>query len=278
MWLVHWAEHFAGDNLLVFAMRAPSGELSAVAPFYEYGSTLYLLGNGISDYLGICVEPDAGREAVALLSSCLCGRNLELNQLPSSSPLTALAPTQPAEPCFVLDLAETPSIPARQLEKLRYYKRRAEKCGRIEIKTATSATVETALNDLFLLHQLRWSARDESGVLSDPVVESFHRAAARDFARTGNLRLYTLLLNKRSIGALYGFADSKSAWYYLSGFDPEFQQLSPGTILIGHAIDHSRSESHREFNFLRGAEPYKKAWGAEPRPNVRVLRQESSSD
>ena len=66
----------------------------------------------------------------------------------------------------------------------------------------------------------------------------------------------------RIIAALYGFHHATRTYYYLGGFDPEFKQYSPGTILIAHAIAEAIREGATEFDFLRGREDYKYRWRA----------------
>ena len=55
-------------------------------------------------------------------------------------------------------------------------------------------------------------------------------------------------------------------YLYISGFDPEYAPLSPGTLMFGHSIAHAMGEGAREFDFLRGRERYKYFWGARDRP------------
>src|SRR3954462_2110515 len=60
MWLIPWGRCFTSGNLVALALRA-DGRLAALAPFYTWADPesgerkLLLLGNGISDYLDICV-------------------------------------------------------------------------------------------------------------------------------------------------------------------------------------------------------------------------------
>ena len=51
---------------------------------------------------------------------------------------------------------------------------------------------------------------------------------------------------------------------------PWFNKLSPGAILLAHAIERARQEGATHVDFLRGAEPYKYLWGAEDRINYAV--------
>jgi CelD/BcsL family acetyltransferase involved in cellulose biosynthesis len=145
---------------------------------------------------------------------------------------------------------------------------RTETIGPIAIETAEHATIDTALDDLFRLHEERWHERGEAGVLADPAVRAFHRAAAREFCAAGMLRLYRLRIADAVAGVYYGFQQGDNAYAYLGGFDPEMTRLSPGAQLLDYAIRAAIGEGVREFHFLRGGENYKYAWGAADRVNL----------
>jgi CelD/BcsL family acetyltransferase involved in cellulose biosynthesis len=274
MWLIPWAENFTSDNLLVLAIHQDS-RLAALAPFYVWGPdrTLFLLGNGLSDYLDIIVDERCAQEIRPILETWLKNRFLELNQLPHSSFLRG-TDEHPGVPCPVLRLSGKSKenyAPPRQLEKLRYYRRRAERIGRVHLEVASVETCEKTMETLFQLHSLRWSARGESGVLHGPELQRFHREVARNFANSGHLRLHTLRLDETVIGVLYAFAHAEATYFYVSGFDPALEKISPGTLLIGHAIERALEEAHVEFNFLRGGESYKYSWGAKNEPTFRRI-------
>jgi CelD/BcsL family acetyltransferase involved in cellulose biosynthesis len=72
------------------------------------------------------------------------------------------------------------------------------------------------------------------------------------------------------VAALYGFVRGRKFYYYLGGFDPAFARYSPGSLLIYHAMQQSRSAGLRWFDFLRGAEPYKYRWGAVDQPQYAI--------
>jgi CelD/BcsL family acetyltransferase involved in cellulose biosynthesis len=203
---------------------------------------------------------------------------VEWNQIPRTSVLYGLslknwwAQVTDANPCLRLELLDEGSfIPHRQLEKLRYYRRRAAKCGEVDFERATGDNCSEFLNELFQLHRDRWRTKNGEGVLSDPAVRDFHLAAAQKAASAGALRLYRMKLNRQVITVLYAFAGGKSTYYYLSGFDPAFDKLSPGTLIVGHAIEEAIAEGHRWFDFMRGQENYKYAWGALENRTKRVI-------
>jgi CelD/BcsL family acetyltransferase involved in cellulose biosynthesis len=266
-WLLPWARHFAGDNIRVWTLRH-HGRLIALAPFYLWQDTYYLLGNGISDYLDICIDPEFQDRGRSPLSELIADQQIEFNQLDSSSPLTLLGRVSPGEDCYLLSPI---SPPKEKIKEYQYYLRRAAKEGQIEFQKASAADCQPILNRLVALHQARWQLRGEPGALADPNIQAFHRAAVTNLASRGFLRLYALHLNSAIIAVLYAFADTRRTYYYLSGFDPTYRSLSPGTLLIGHAIEEARREGHTNFDFLRGAEPYKIDWGAKPKPTYRLL-------
>jgi CelD/BcsL family acetyltransferase involved in cellulose biosynthesis len=166
---------------------------------------------------------------------------------------------------------DAPLIPQAMEEKVRYYRRRAEREASVAFDFATQSTVGEFLDAFVRLHSLRNRERGEDGVLSDPRVVAHHRDAAPQLLAAGLLRLYALSLNGQRIAALYALADPPSRaesrhYYYLSGFDPAFSHLSLGTLLIAHAIEQAAGEGATAFDFLRGREPYKYHWGAQDQP------------
>ena len=87
------------------------------------------------------------------------------------------------------------------------------------------------------------------------------------------LRLYRLVIGRKLMAVYYGFAHGGRAYAYLGGFDPDEPRLSPGALIMLHAIEAAIDEGATEFHFLRGGESYKYAWGARDRWNTaRTLR------
>jgi CelD/BcsL family acetyltransferase involved in cellulose biosynthesis len=106
-------------------------------------------------------------------------------------------------------------------------------------------------------------------VLDAPGVAAFHRDASREFLARGWLRLYTLRIGGRIAAVYYGFLAKNRAYYYLGAFAPTFDAVSPGHLIVLHALTEAVREGARELDFLRGREPYKYGWGAEDRPQYR---------
>ena len=128
----------------------------------------------------------------------------------------------------------------------------------------TGGPVEQALaifSDVVRLHTAAWHARGKPGVLADGSVRAFHDNVIRRAHPLGLLDLYRLRLDDRTTAAYYGFRGCAPGVYYLSGFDPAFSALGPGTLAVAAARG-SAGRRASPSDFLRGREAYKYPVGA----------------
>ena len=137
------------------------------------------------------------------------------------------------------------------------------------METPTPDTLDELLTSLFDLHAARWKIRNLPGVLADETTQQFHRQVARRMLDAGMLRMYATRVGDRIAAVFYGFALHGTVYYYLSGYDPDLEKLSIGTLIVAHAIEEAVRDGATTFDFLRGAEEYKYAWGATDRMNQR---------
>jgi len=282
-WLLPWWRHFGSEEPFALAVRGASGRLDALAPLYvlrdEDESLGMFIGTGMTDYLDLLAAPGTELEP---LYRTIAGHDCMLwdfQQLRPSSPLLA-APAPPSlgdnvedqEPCPVLSIEGAGEdlqglLSTHFRKKIRYYRRSLERLGAVTYEEATPANVEELLAALYDLHARRWALRDLPGVLGDDVVQSFHGAVAPGMLAAGALRMYAVRIDSRIVAVFYGFAHHRTVYYYLSGYEPELERLSIGTLLVAHAIEEAVRAGATTFDFLRGAEEYKYAWGATDRMN-----------
>lgn len=305
-WLLWWARCFGPVDLWIVAVHAVderpgarARRLIGLAPMFRYwcgpSRVLALLGAGISDHLGVLIEPGWERAALEAMLSRLAARRgswdrCELDELARTSPLAAgaLPPGWSAEisgqsVCPVLDLpprvdALEDHVPRRHLRRFHQYRRRAGREGCLRLARAGAQDRERLLDGLFRLHASRWRGRGEPGVLAGPALRRFHARVAAAFAARDALGLYGLWLDDRLIACLYGFFEARTFYYYLSGFDPGVAHLSPGTLIVGMVIEDAIQRGATRLDFLRGSEPYKYWWGATDQDRVRVCLRCAESD
>lgn len=281
-WALAWWRVFAPGELRAAAVWS-GGCLIALAPLWRedgpYGARLLPIGLGISDGLDVLLDPGEPDAAPRLIEA-VCRHRAdwdcwELEELgPGAAAFRLPAPAdcrdetcaQSASP--VLDLTKGADaldcIPGGKRRKLRMARNRVARRGG-EIGVVEARGVADFLGHLARLHGARWMARGEDGVLAEDLVRRFHAEALPGLVAAGVARLFTLTIEGQVVGAYYGLLHGPRAFAYIGGFDPAFAFESPGTVLIGHAIEDAVAAGAQEFDFLRGQEPYKYEWGAADR-------------
>jgi CelD/BcsL family acetyltransferase involved in cellulose biosynthesis len=291
-WLIAWWTWLGGDDLRTLVLRDPgSGRMIGIFPVFVWPGDgprqLTPVGNGISDHVDLLAAPGCeARVADAILAHLAESRGswdtADFRDLPADSALLRAsiprgirAWVEDDVACPVLHLPKTidhlpDAVPAAFLKKVRYYTRRLERDLAAEYVSADDEAGAAEMMDaLERLHAARWAERG-GGVLEDERVRGFHREVAAAFVRRGVLRLFSLSLDGETAAVWYGFGAKGCVHYYLGGFDPALERYSPGTVMVGHAISRAVEEGAAEFDFLRGGEAYKYAWGAVDRPQRRM--------
>lgn len=135
--------------------------------------------------------------------------------------------------------------------RLRYDLRRTRRA--LTVRTSTDPG---DLNRFFALHERRWRRRRLPGSFPRWRKQFLHRVL-----KGGGLRL---TIAESGDGALRGaiIVLSHGDWrgYYQSAIDPDCRPLSPGSLVIAESIRIATDEGAQTFDFLRGGEPYKRAW------------------
>ncbi len=280
MWLLPWWRAFGSGELHTVAVRE-GDRLASFAPLLivrEDGESLgMILGSGNSDYVDVLGPVEPVFDSIAK-ADC---QMWDFQQLrPESAVLTTPPPegwndsVSEHDVCPRLAITDAGDelqnlISTHFRKKLRYYRRSLEKLGELSIETADESNFEEMMNALFELHAARWQKRGLPGMLAADVDQTFHREAARALMDAGALRMYATRVNGRIVAMFYGFASHGTVFYYLSGYDPELEKMSIGTVIVAHAIEQAVRDGAQVFDFLRGAEQYKYTWGAKDRVNQR---------
>lgn len=124
------------------------------------------------------------------------------------------------------------------------------------------------LEELMDLHNQRFAAI--SAVFATPARRRFHLLAAQRMAEAGMARIYRLVADGVNAGLQYDFALGDRVFFYSSGILPTAGR-SPGLVVLGSAISSAAEAGFREFDLLRGDEPYKLRFSTGTRQNLRLL-------
>jgi CelD/BcsL family acetyltransferase involved in cellulose biosynthesis len=283
-WLLTWWEHFGSGTLHVPAFWQEA-RLVAIVPCFrhtwENRQQLTLIGSGISDYLDPPIEAEFSADVLAALQTHLdesCGWEICVWQdLSAATPLQKLrgarvhADMQCSETCLTGDFEQFWHGRSKDLRRnLRRYSQRAREMGAVEFEATDEVTPEM-LNSLIRLHTARWREQGESGMIAANRSEGFLRAAAAEMAAQDRLRFFALRFRNEVAAVIMSFRYRNKIYAYMSAFDPDYESLGFGRTLLYEALRHAFDEGYDAWNFLRGDEPYKSSWGAEPIERCRVI-------
>lgn len=132
--------------------------------------------------------------------------------------------------------------------------------GRFYVKSEEEG-IDEVIDYLMRLHHQRWQTKGERHAFSSPEYVGFHRDVIHACARRGWIRFYCLEANALPIAIFYCYRFRNRIYYFQAGFDPDYERLRPGLVLIGFAVECAIQEGNKIFDFLRGEHEYKTQWG-----------------
>lgn len=289
-WNLAWWQHLGHGQLRTVAIWK-GDRLVGLAPLFLYHDReadkrrLLILGTSITDQMDVLIDPVDSTGILDCLWRALTERQAEwdvcdLQDLPAHSPLlgdeSKLGPgaTEPYDLCRVVTLADTPEqwmaqLPHGLRRNLRRYRDKLNQTGTVEAVVAGPDNFKEFFQGFLDLHQAQWEAQGKSGMLGEERVRRFHEAAAGELFRQGYAHFTGIRHNGSLIAVLYFLSCRGRAYAYLSGYSPQWSAYGPGSLQIADAMEHAIQLGLREWDFLRGREPYKLTWGAEDRTTYR---------
>ena len=168
----------------------------------------------------------------------------------------------------LVDRDEVELLPGRKLRK-RVRKHLAEAVADgggclLEVEPDRAAS---ALDELMRLHQRRYGS--VATAFSTPARRTFHKMAVARMAAAGMARIYRLSSGGRDVALEYDLVFDGKVYAYSAGIDPEARG-SPGLALTGHIVLTAAAEGLREYDMLRGDEPYKLRFASGQRCDLRL--------
>jgi CelD/BcsL family acetyltransferase involved in cellulose biosynthesis len=287
-WLAYqraWWHHLqpSGGSLHTLALYEES-QLVAIASFYLLDGLLYF--NGCveeTDYLDLIVPAEHAEAAWTAVFDHLCRddfprwRGLDLCNVPAASPSRELLPRLAEqhgfsftesihEVCPIIQLPDSfdtylDGLESKQRREIKRKLRRADGIG-VNIHTVgPDEDLAGAVDDFLRL--LEKSTAEKADWLNEGRRAVFHETAQAARA-AGRLQLMFAEVNGQKGAGLFNFDYNGRIWVYNSGLDPSaFSKLSLGWVLTSKAIQSAIENGRKEFDFLRGNEPYKYQFGAE---------------
>lgn len=275
-WLTEWWRHYGEGNKLHVLVAHRDGRLVGALPLCLLRRrglrVLTFLGDRDSVLADLLVAPGEGSE----VEQALATRALELEHdyvdlygLPAENRLT---PSLGPERLQLIERAEAPVLELQDSWEQTYHARTSRKGrslhrrrrrqlgeqGHVELEVArTEDELARALEDAFVLHDLRWDGRPDGSGFTTEIGFRFHRDVVRAQAADDVARITTLTLDGRPIAFNYYFVFAQRMFGYRLAFDPDLGRFSPGLLNTLDSIALAYDEGARRIEFLGGPERYK---------------------
>jgi CelD/BcsL family acetyltransferase involved in cellulose biosynthesis len=283
-------------DLYIICGRDENGSLRGIAPFFltdnlEGESALMLVGSiEISDYLDFIVPPEDLAQFTSLVFEHLASVTaptwsvLDVYNLLEQSP-TLGALKEASQVCgwqySQERLQHSPYIPLpgnwetylanidkKQRHEIRRKIRRMEEA---EVKSRWYIVQDGSGLDQEIDDFLRLMGQEpaKQAFLTD-IMRTQMRAAVQAAFQAGWLQLAFLEIEGEKAAGYLNFDYDNHIWLYNSGWDPRFNNYSPGWVLLGYLLQWANEHGRASFDFMRGDEEYKYRFGGIDRYVTRV--------
>ena len=282
VWLKAWWSNFGSNSdLYLMTIRQKQGAIG-IAPLVRNDRTARLIGDqDVCDYLDFVAAPNRTAEFYSRLIHHLRQdgfTRLDLGLIrPDSSAYTGLLPLaekmgcrihcEPAETSYEMELPGSwhgylDILSGKERHEIRRKLRRLEKAGKVNFRLVDEPTRVNAEMDTFF-QLFRLNRPDKATFMSDKM-NAFFRDLATRLAAWGLLRLFFLELDEKPIAAVMCFDYQLTRYLYNNGYDSSYSTLSAGLLSKVLSIQAAIQAGIKTYDFLKGAEPYKRRLGGQP--------------
>ena len=304
-WIGAWLDTIGveADLMAVAARDADDGRLLGVAPFHVVTRRragirfreLRFVGSGLAapDHLDLIVRRGAGHEVASALWDAVLARRawdvVDLDGVAADGWLADLALRRAEDRA---DEVPAPYLPLDEdwdAVRARFGRSHRQNIGRyrrkmdaeagapvVERMVADSADLDRTFDRLVEMHQAVRSSKGDPGLFADESMRAFLRSVAHRMLRDGRLRMWRLDVGGDAVAVIWCMRAFDAVSFYTTGYDAEWSRYGPGRRIMARAIRAAAAEGASEFDFLRGDEPYKQAWGTEVRHDLRIRRPASA--
>ena len=288
-WESRGAGEWSRDCELQLVVAYEGNQLIGAAPlFLTPQGELRLVGSvEISDYLGLLVRPqDVDRFISGLYTQLqsMQWQHITLDNIFDDSPLvpallqgavnagwTGTQENEEVAPSVSLNgdwETYLAGVNKKQRHEIRRKLRRAEESEfDVQFRFVKKAEeLPQAMQEVFRL--MRYDP--EKQAFLTPEMETLFLQMAEWALAEGILSLAFLDINGRAAACNFSFDYDGQIWLYNSGISSDYQELSPGWVILANLIQWCTQNGKTRFDFMRGDEEYKYRFGAQNRQLVQI--------
>lgn len=288
IWVNVWWYNFSNNGLIPhICIVRYEDSLIGIAPMMVQGNRARLIGSSdVCDYLDFIVRPEYAQDFFEILIEHL--RQHEINRM-DLGPLRADSivfsdcidiahhlkcevKTEPEDITYELELPTTweeylYTLSRKQRHEVRRKLRRLQEAGNIDFRVI--GDVEAVRNEFNTFLTLFRAYRSDKAEFMTDQMTLFFQSLAVEMAEYGFLKLGFLDLDNEPVAAVLYFEYNATIFLYNSGYDERYGSLNVGLLSKVYSIQDGIARGFRKYDFLKGAEAYKKRLGAKP---VQLLR------
>jgi len=263
-WCETWLRYFKKENQELFVFTIWNDDkLMLLAPLYKQKNTLYLIGSepDLYDSFDILYED---RKYIKYFFTYIFTKDYQIDfrYLDSKTivakelikyfyqnKLLYKSTVIDTKPLIKLDKFE---FSTKERSDIKRVKNRAIKNYNLEIDFAYSIQKDSKFIEEFIkIHKQRWQGGPFENIKN---FDSF----IKDITKTDLIVLSRLSLGKKTIAYHLGYKDSKNILTSaIPAYSNEYNNISPGKVLIYELINYVKNRECQLFDFGRGAEEYK---------------------
>ena len=289
VWLKPWWDNFGGNATLYLLSIRHEGRIIGIAPLQRSDDTVRLIGDeNVCDNLDFIVAPETSAEFYRTLLNHLKQdgvKRLELQPVrEDSSVMAQLLPMAEKTGCRISseghDMSYELALPdswddyltllrGKERHEIRRKLRRLYEAGPISYRLVEDASSAKKEMETFL-ELFRSNRADKAEFMNDQMV-SFFKGLAEALEEARILKLFFLNLDESTVSATMCFDYRSTMYLYNNGYDNDFSSLSVGLLGKVLSIKESIQSGKKTYDFLKGAEVYKRRLGGQPIQLYRCL-------
>jgi CelD/BcsL family acetyltransferase involved in cellulose biosynthesis len=135
--------------------------------------------------------------------------------------------------------------------ELRRKRRRLERSGAVTVKVAGEPHErDAALADVMRVERASWKHEQGTSIETEPGAATFYSTLAERASANGWLRIFLLYLDDVPIAHLFGIVYKNTYLALKTSYDQSRRDLSPGVVLIEHALHDAFDRGLAAFDLL----------------------------
>lgn len=274
-WIEAWWSAFGSEELSILTARE-GGRVTGVLPLARSRGALSSTTNSYTPLFGVLAadEATAGRLLHALFSQN--PRRVELSHFSDADAGPSLL-REAADAAGYRTFSESLTAPYLTIEgdweayvkglrrqfrgDTRRRKRRLEEKGELALEVSDGAKgLDEALAEGFRIEGAGWKGKYHTSIDSHSSTRRFYTDIARWAAERDMLRLALLRLDGEAIAFDYCLEHNKIHYLLKTGYDPAYQEFSPGRVMRYMMLERAFSEGLETYDFLGTPDAWKMEW------------------